>query len=88
MSKTIHATYLCKITHVLVHQKHISIPAIGIYLYSTGTHHRNLLKSLVTMSRVTYFILQACTGNCVSYSTAKKEGEYLEKNEAEWKGKA
>ena len=28
----------------------------GIYLYSVGTHHRNLLKSLVAMRKVTYFI--------------------------------
>ena len=29
----------------------------GIYLYSIDTYHRNLLKSLVAMRRVTYFIL-------------------------------
>ena len=36
------------------------------YLYSVGTHHRNILKLLVTMSRVTFFIPQAHTGNRIS----------------------
>jgi len=36
------------------------------YLYSVDTHHRNLLKSLVTTSRVTYAIPRAHTGNCVN----------------------
>ena len=38
-----------------------------------GTHHGNLLKSLVTiMSRVTYFIPRANTGTCVSTNAVKK----------------
>ena len=37
----------------------------GTYLYSVGTHHRNLLKSLVAVSRVTYLILMAHTENFV-----------------------
>ena len=42
-------------------------------LYSIGTHHRNLLKSFVTVSRVTvsrvtYFIPRVHTGNRVSQS--------------------
>jgi len=50
----------------------------GTCLYSVGTHHGNLLKSLVTMSRVTYFILWAHT-NAVNKERKKEE----EKKEAE-----
>ena len=46
---------------------------LGNYLYSVSTHNGNLLKSLVTMSRVTYFILRTHTGYCVSQNTVKKE---------------
>ena len=34
-------------------------------LHSVGTHNRNLLKSIVVMSRDTYFTPQAHTGNCL-----------------------
>ena len=51
--------------HVLVCQIPVSIPLLGTYLYSIGTHHRNLLKSLVAVSRVTYFILWAHIKNHV-----------------------
>jgi len=37
------------ITPVMVCQKPISPPLLGTHLYSVGTHHRNLLKWLVTM---------------------------------------
>ena len=53
---------------------------------SVGTCHGigNLLKLLVTIHRVTYFILQAHTENCISYNTVKKQGRDLEKNHNEW----
>ena len=54
------------------------------YLYSTGTHHENLLKSLVTVSRVTYFIPRDRTGNCVS---TEKVGRGYGKNDGVWPGK-
>ena len=59
-------------------QKPISIPLLS-YLFIFRRHHRNLLKSLVTMSRMTYFILSANTGNGVNYSTVKRQGEDLKK---------
>ena len=34
---------------------------LGIFLYSVSTHHGHLLKSLVTMSKVTYFVPRAHT---------------------------
>ena len=43
-------------------------------LYSAGIHHRNLLKLLVSMSRLTYLII----------NTIKKQGEDLGKNDGEW----
>ena len=34
-------------------------------------YHGNQLKSLVTMSRVTYFIKRAYKGSCLSFNTVK-----------------
>ena len=71
--------------HVSVCQKPFSILSLGTCLYSVDTHNRNRLKSLVTMSRVTYFILWAHTGKCISHNTVEKREEGLEKiNEGEW----
>ena len=39
-----------------------NITCFGTYLYSVGTNHRNLLKLLVSMSRLTYFVLQVHVG--------------------------
>ena len=45
-----------------------------------GTQHEDLPKLSVTMSRVTYFILQAHTGTSVSHSKHRKNlEEVLEK---------
>ena len=41
------------------------------YLYSVGTHHRDLFKSLVAISRVAYFIPRVGRG-------------FGETNEGEW----
>ena len=39
----------------------------GTYFYSQGTHHGNLLKSLVTINKVTCYIPRGpYGGNCVS----------------------
>ena len=54
------------------------------YLYSMGTQHRNLHQLSVTMSRVTYFILQAHTGAGVSHSQHSKNSGVLGKNAGEW----
>ena len=71
--------------HVSVCQKLISILSLGTCFYSVDTHNRNRLKSLVTMSRVTYFILWAHMGKCISHNTVEKQEEGLEKiNEGEW----
>ena len=52
MSKTNHqSTYECT-------------RCFGTYLYSVGTQHGKLLKWLVTVSRMTYYILLGYTGNC------------------------
>ena len=53
-----------------------------------GTQHGNLHQLLlVTMSKVTYFILRVHTGTVVSHNQHKKNsGEVLEKNEGEWTG--
>ena len=59
-------------------EKTISIPLVGIYLYSVGTLHGNLLKSLVTMSRMTYFILWGPLRK-LRQQTVKTLGEDLEK---------
>ena len=61
----------------------------GAYLHSTGTQHGNLHQLSVTMSRVTYFILRAHTGTCVSHSQHRKNsGEVLKKCRLMgWKGK-
>ena len=50
-------------------------------LYSIGTHHRNLLNSLVTMRRVTYFFSPGPTQETASakINTVKKQWENLEK---------
>lgn len=62
----------------VVGEKTISIPLVGIYLYSAGTLHGNLLKSLVTMSRMTYFILWVPQRK-LRQQTVKTLGEDLEK---------
>ena len=50
------------------------------YSHSADTQHGNLHRLSVTMSRVTYFILQAYTGTGVSHSRHRKNsGEVLEK---------
>ena len=60
-------------------QKHKN-KCFGARLYSAGTQHRNLRHLFVTLSRVTYFILRACTGTGVSHSQHRKNsGEALEK---------
>ena len=46
-----------------------------VYLDSISTHHGSLFKSLVTMSRVTYYIPRAHTENRVSYNQAKIQEE-------------
>ena len=46
----------------------IIITFIGAYVYSAGTQHGNLYQLSVTMSSVTFFILQAHTGAGVSDS--------------------
>ena len=58
------------------------------YLYSTDSQHGNLHQSSLTTSRVTYFILQADTGTCVSHSQYRENSEEVlpEKNEVEWTG--
>ena len=38
------------------------------YFYYTGTQHGNLHQSPVTMSKVTYFTMQAYTGTLVRHS--------------------
>ena len=43
-----------------------AITCVGTYLITRVLNYKNLLKSLVTMSNVAYFIPQAHTGNCVS----------------------
>ena len=40
----------------------------GAYSHSVGCQHRNLYKLSVMMDRMTYFILQAHTGTCVSHN--------------------
>ena len=66
----------------------MSFPLLPTYFYSVDTHNRNLLKSLVTMSRV-----RTHTENRVSQNTVKKQ-EYQGdadiwrgKKESEWTGK-
>ena len=57
-------------------------------LYSVCAHHdRNLLKSLVTVIRVTYFIFAAHTGRCQPKRTVKRQGEGLEKQQQKTKTK-
>ena len=42
---------------------------LSIFSYSVGTHNRNQIKSLVTMNKLTYFILWAHTvSNLVFYA--------------------
>ena len=55
--------------------QHQSVPHIplmtqlvkGLNLHSTGTQHKNLPQSSVTMSRLIYFIMCFHKGTCVSY---------------------
>ena len=52
-----------------VTKSHLSIyqcTCFGTYLYSEGTHHVSLLKSLATIIRATNFIPWAHTDNCLS----------------------
>ena len=52
----------------------------GTYLYSAGIQHGNLHQLSATMSRVTYFILQANTGTGHNHSRQRKNsGEVMEK---------
>ena len=69
--------YNVKITHpsinaqlhiFLVRQKPLCIHSL-VHIYIP---HGNMLKSLVSMSRVTCFISPAHTGNCISYISVKK----------------
>ena len=53
---------------------------MGAYLYSAGSHYGNLHQLPVTMSRMTYFILQTHTGTGVSHSQHwKNSGQVWEK---------
>ena len=47
----------------------------GAYLYSAGTQHGNLNQLSVTVSWVTYYILQAYTRTGVSHSQHRKNSE-------------
>ena len=58
--------YQSTVKHALVHRKPMSSPLLPTYFCSVGIHNRNLLKSLVTMSRVTCFIPWAHTGDGIS----------------------
>ena len=58
----------------------------GVFLY-TDFEHGNLHQSSVTTSRVTYFILRAHIGTCVSHSQQSKNSKRFGKNEGEWAGK-
>ena len=40
----------------------------GAYLFSVGTKQENLHQEYVTTSWVTYFILRAHSGTCISHS--------------------
>ena len=62
--------YQCTVKHALVRRKQISILLLPTCFYTVDTHKRKMLKSLVTMSRVTYFIL-GTRENCVSQNTVK-----------------
>ena len=54
-------------------------PHFGTYLYSLGTCHENLLKLLVTMHRVTYFIMWPHQKLCEPKLTIKRLAEDMEK---------
>ena len=59
------------------------------YLFSVGTQHGNLLKSLVTTEQGDLFYSEAHTGNCVSQKlTQLKNRERIWTNEGEWTTKA
>ena len=51
----------------------------GTYLYSAGTHHRDMFKAFVTMSRVTYFIPRDNTPVSAKTNVATKYGKDLGK---------
>ena len=53
-----------------------------MYLPSAGTHHGNLLKLLMTRSRVTCFIPQAHTRKLTVLASKGRERTW--KNEGEW----
>ena len=56
-----------------------------LILYCIGINQEYLLKSLVTMSRMTYFIPWAHTETAlVNTNVVKNYREDLEKNEGEW----
>ena len=59
----------------------------GTYLYSAGTHHRDMFKAFVTMSSVTYFIPRAHTPVIAKINAATKYGQDLGTNQAELTGK-
>ena len=65
-----------------------TITCFGAYSYCTYTNHGNLLKLLVAISSVTYFIPGAHTRNWISQNQhSSKGGRGREKNEGEWTGK-
>ena len=59
----------------------------GAYLYSAGTQHENLLKS-IDYEQCDIFYFAGLTREFVSAKTKaiEKYGEDLEKNEGEWTG--
>ena len=59
----------------------------GSNLYSARTQHGNLHQLSVTMSRMTYIILRAHWGTCVSHIDTGKHQERLWKNAVEWTGR-
>ena len=62
-----------------------NITCFGIYLYSVGTNHRNLLKLLVTMNRLTYFVPQVYVRKPgLTELMQSKIKERIWKNEGEW----
>ena len=60
----------------------------GSYLYSVGTHRRNMFKLLVNMSRVTYFFRGPTRETVLAETNAvNMQGEDVEKNDSEWNRK-
>ena len=61
----------------------------GTYLYYIGTHHGNLHKSIVTMSRMTYVLFAGRNGETAlaNSNAIKKKGEDLEKMKVKGPGR-